>query len=301
MYLYRKKLEYWLKTLKPDIVISTLGRELDFLTQLDDRSIKIGESHIAKPYTRNLHLMEQRGFPYKQIARHWRKKQEEAVKKLDALVVLTQHDADNWKEVKKACVIPNFLPFSPQKGSSCLEKRIISIGRYSEQKGYDRLIEAWIKVNRKHPDWHIRIYGEGQDRNSLQELIEKHHIENSFSLCPPTKSIQEKYLESSIYVMSSRFEGLPMALLEAMACGVPCISFDCPYGPAEIITPEEDGILVKNGNTDELADAICRLIEDTDKRIRMGKQAQKNIQRYLREEVMKLWDELFNTLTTTRL
>lgn len=160
-------------------------------------------------------------------------------KKLDALVVLTQHDADNWKEVKKACVIPNFLPFSPEKGSSCLEKRIISIGRYSEQKGYDRLIEAWIKVNRKHPDWHICIYGEGQDRNSLQELIEKHHIENSFSLCPPTKSIQEKYLESSIYVMSSRFEGLPMALLEAMACGVPCISFDCPYGPAEIITPEK--------------------------------------------------------------
>lgn len=300
MHLYRKKLEYWLKTLKPDIVISTLGRELDFLTQLDDGSVKIGESHIAKPYTRNLHLMEQRGFPYKQIARHWRKKQEEAVKKLDALVVLTQHDADNWKEVKKACVIPNFLPFSPEKGSSCLEKRIISIGRYSEQKGYDRLIEAWIKVNRKHPDWHIRIYGEGQDRNSLQELIEKHHIENSFSLCPPTKSIQEKYLESSIYVMSSRFEGLPMALLEAMACGVPCISFDCPYGPAEIITPEEDGILVKNGNTDELADAICRLIEDTDKRIRMGKQAQKNIQRYSREEVMKLWDELFNTLTTAR-
>lgn len=193
MHLYRKKLEYWLKTLKPDIVISTLGRELDFLTQLDDGSVKIGESHIAKPYTRNLHLMEQRGFPYKQIARHWRKKQEEAVKKLDALVVLTQHDADNWKEVKKACVIPNFLPFSPEKGSSCLEKRIISIGRYSEQKGYDRLIEAWIKVNRKHPDWHIRIYGEGQDRNSLQELIEKHHIENSFSLCPPTKSIQEKY------------------------------------------------------------------------------------------------------------
>lgn len=80
MHLYRKKLEYWLKTLKPDIVISTLGRELDFLTQLDDGSVKIGESHIAKPYTRNLHLMEQRGFPYKQIARHWRKKQEEAVK-----------------------------------------------------------------------------------------------------------------------------------------------------------------------------------------------------------------------------
>ena len=102
--------------------------------------------------------------------------------------------------------------------------------------------------------------------------------------------------------MSSRFEGLPMALLEAMACGVPCISFDCPYGPAEIITPEEDGILVKNGNTDELADAICRLIEDTDKRIRNGKARPKRISNVIyAKEVMKLWDELFNTLTTTRL
>ena len=300
MHSYKKELSYWLNDLKPDIVISTLGRELDFLTRLNDGSIKIGESHIAKPYTRNFYLMEARGFPYKQIARHWRKKQEAAVKELDALVVLTQHDADNWKEVRQAYVIPNSLPFSPEKGSSCMEKRIISVGRYSEQKGYDRLIEAWAKVNRKHPDWNIRIYGEGQDGDKLRELVRKYRIEDSFSLCPPTPDIQEKYLESSLYVMSSRFEGLPMALLEAMACGVPCISFDCPYGPAEIITPEEDGILVENGNTDKLADAICRLIENTDKRISMGKQAQKNIQRYSRKEVMKLWNELFNTLKNSR-
>lgn len=300
MHLYKKRLSHCLDSIKPDIVISTLGRELDFLTQLNDGSIKIGESHIAKPYTRNLHLMEERGFPYKQIARHWRKKQETTVKRLNALVVLTQHDADNWKEVKKACIIPNSLPFSPKKGSSCLNKRIISIGRYSEQKGYDRLIEAWVKVNQKHPDWLISIYGEGQDKNMLQALVRKHHIEDSFSLCSPTKNIQEKYLESSIYVMSSRFEGLPMALLEAMACGVPCISFDCPYGPAEIITQEEDGILVENGNIDKLADAICYLIENTDIRISMGKQAQRNIQCYSRKKVMKLWDDLFNTLITTQ-
>lgn len=300
MHLYRKRLSQLLHTLKPDIVISTLGRELDFLTRLDDGSIKIGESHIAKPYTRNLHLMEQRGFPYRQIARHWRKKQEADVKRLNALVVLTQHDADNWAQVKKAEVIPNSLPFFPGKGSSCQGKKIISIGRYSEQKGYDRLIEAWAKVNQRHPDWRISVYGEGQDQDKLQALIRKQHLEGSFSLCRPVKDIQEKYVESSMYVMSSRFEGLPMALLEAMSCGLPCISFDCPYGPAEIITPGEDGMLVENGNTDKLADAICDLIENEDKRISMGKQARINIQRYSLKEVMKRWDDLFNTLTTTR-
>ena len=138
--------------------------------------------------------MEQRGFPYKQIARHWRKKQEEAVKKLDALVVLTQHDADNWKEVKKACVIPNFLPSHPKR-EFLPGKRIISIGRYSEQKGYDRLIEAWIKVNQKHPDWHIRIYGEGQDRNSLQELIEKQSYRKQFF----TYALRQKTFKKNIW------------------------------------------------------------------------------------------------------
>lgn len=300
MRLYKKRLSHSLSCIKPDIVISTMGRDMDFLTRMNDGSIKIGESHIAKPYTRNFHLMESRGFPYKQIAQHWRRKQEAAVKELDALVVLTRHDADAWKGIKQAHVIPNSLPFLPEKGSSCLEKKIISIGRYSEQKGYDRLIEAWGKVNQKHPDWHIYIYGEGQDGDKLQGLIRKYHIGDSFMLCPPTPNIQEKYLESSLYVMSSRFEGLPMALLEAMACGVPCISFDCPYGPAEIITHGEDGILVENGNTDKLADAICSLIENTDQRISMGRQAQKNIQRYSRKKVMKLWNDLFNTLITTR-
>lgn len=300
MYKYRKRLTKLLNKIKPNIVVSTLGRELDFLTQINDESIKVGESHIAKPYCRNFHLMEQRGFPYKQIAGYWRKKQEKAVKKLNALVVLTRHDAESWKSVKSAYVIPNPLSFYPRQSSSCKEKKIISVGRLTEQKGYERLIEAWTKVNEKHPDWELYVYGEGEDHDQLVSLIKKNKIENNFKLCHPVKNIQDKYLESSIYVMSSRFEGFGLVLAEAMSCGVPCISFNCPFGPADIIKNGEDGLLVENGAIDKLADAICQLIENEELRISMGYKAKINIIRYSSEQIMNKWNELFNTLITTR-
>ncbi|WP_455664242.1 glycosyltransferase family 4 protein [Phocaeicola sp.] len=301
MYKYKKRIVKLLETIKPDIVITTLGRELDFLTRLKDGSIKIGESHIAKTFCRNFHLTEQRGFIYKQIAKYWRAKQEKDVKRLDALVVLTQRDADSWKNVKEAYIIPNSLPFYPQESSSCKEKKIISVGRFTEQKGYERFIEAWAKVNLKHPDWEVSVYGEGVDQNMLESLIKKNAIENNFKLCRPVKNIQDKYMESSIYVMTSRFEGFGMVLAEAMACGVPCISFDCPHGPADIIKNGEDGILVENGAIDQLADAICQLIENEEQRISMGNKAKINIKRYSNEVIMKKWDELFKNLKNTRL
>lgn len=300
MHVYKKRLSQLLERIKPDIVISTLGREMDFLTRLKDGSIKIGESHIAKAFCRNFHLAEQRGFCYKQIVKYWRKKQENEIKKLDAFVVLTRHDAESWKSVKEAYIIPNSLPFYPQQSSSCTEKKIISIGRFTEQKGYERFIEAWSKVNRKHPDWKVAVYGEGEDRNKLESLIKEKGIENNFKLYRPVKNIQDKYLESSIYVMTSRFEGFGMVLAEAMACGVPCISFDCPHGPADIITHGEDGILVENGNTDKLAEAICKLIENEELRIQMGQKAKANISRYSDEQIMKQWDELFKTLNANQ-
>ena len=222
--------------------------------------------------------------------------------KLDALVLLTIPDSKRYFYVgeNKLYVIPNIVSFQTEDNAKFDAKRIIAVGRLSRQKGFDYLIQVAKKLKNEIPEWQIDILGDGDQREYLLNEIQKNNLNNFVNIKPATNNIMEELLKSSIYVMTSRFEGLPMALLEAMACGVPCISFDCPYGPAEIITPEEDGILVKNGNTDELADAICRLIEDTDKRIRMGKQAQKNIQRYSREEVMKLWDELFNTLTTAR-
>lgn len=134
----------------------------------------------------------------------------------------------------------------------------------------------------------------------LESLIKEKAIENNFKLYRPVKNIQDKYLESSIYVMTSRFEGFGMVLAEAMACGVPCISFDCPHGPADIITNGEDGILVENGNIDKLAEAIYKLIENEELRIGMGQKAKANISRYSDKQVMKQWDELFKTFNASQ-
>lgn len=296
MRLYKKRLTKLLNEIKADVVITTLGRDLDFLTKLKDGSKKVGESHIAKQYIRNFHLLEARGFPYKQIAKYWRKKQEKAVKRLDAFVVLTQYDAESWSNIKIAEIIPNSLPFYTNESSSSNEKKIITVGRLSEQKGFDLLISAWSCIAKQHPEWEIHLYGEGELENELRKSIVQNGIEDRFILHKPIKDIKEKYLESSIYVMSSRFEGFGMVLIEAMACGVPCISFDCPHGPSYIIKDGEDGILVENGNVEKLAEALSSLIVDKEKRIKMGKAAKRNIARYNKENIMKQWETLFNKL-----
>lgn len=126
--------------------------------------------------------------------------------------------------------------------------------------------------------------------------MQKKQIGTTFNICQPTQDIENKYIESSIYVMSSRFEGLPMVLIEAKACGLPCISFDCPHGPSEIIKHNDDGLLIENGNIEKLADAINYLIEHDNIRINMGKKAQINSDSYSPKQIMSKWVELFSKL-----
>ena len=293
---YKKKLKELLFYEHPDVVITTLGREIDFITDINDGSAKIGESHIAKDFVRNLHLMEQRGFLYQMIARLWRKKLDKKVKKLDALVLLTQHDADSWSGLTKTIVIPNSLPFYPQQGSDCQNKRVIFVGRYNEQKGLEYLVETWQKVHYHHDDWTLHMYGEGEQETMLKHLIHEAGLNDTVIVHQPTQQIMEKYLESSIFLLTSRFEGFGMVLIEAMACGLPVISFNCPWGPADIISDGEDGYLVEYLNTDEAAQRVCQLIENPILRKEMGALARRNIQRYERDAVMLQWINLFTQM-----
>jgi len=294
---YKKALCNLLYKEKPDIVITTLGRELDFLPYVKDGSIKIGESHIARKFSRNFHLLEQKGGIHKLLAKIWRRKQETDVSHLDGLVLLTNQDAESWKGVTRTFVIPNSLPFYPDRISKCDNKRAICVGRFNEQKGYEYLIDAWCIVSKKHPDWRLDVFGAGEMKPVLQELINAKGLDESIVLNEPVSTIMEEYLDSSIYIMSSRYEGFGMVLIEAMACGVPCVSFDCPYGPSDIIKNGQDGYLVEHLNTKALANGICNLIENAELRKSFGENARKNVLRYSQDIVMQQWVDLFNSLT----
>lgn len=282
----------------PDVVICVLEREMAFVNKLHRPGrVVMGEIHIAKTFMRNFHLLRARGGLFRLLADYSVWQQERRVRRLDALVCLTRHDAESWKDVIRARVIPNPYTFYPDTLPAGKDGHtIISVGRLDSQKGYDLLVEAWPKVKARHPDWQVRVYGQGEDREKLERRARELGVDDVVLFCAPVVNIAEEYLKSEFYVMSSRFEGLPMALLEAMACGLPCVSFDCPHGPADVIAHGEDGLLVENGNTERLAQAVNDLIENPQRRRQMGQKARENIRRYSPESIMRQWENLFAEL-----
>ncbi|WP_158582128.1 glycosyltransferase family 4 protein [Parabacteroides sp. AF48-14] len=213
---------------------------------------------------------------------------------------MTKEDAKDWKNIRNLYVITNAISFIPEKGSTCLNKQVISVGRLTVQKGYDMLLEAWNKVVQKHPDWQLAIYGQGEDYAKLQSIIQQYAIGDSVHIFPPTRDIADKYLNASIYVMSSRYEGFPMVLPEAMACGLPCVSFAAPCGPSEIISQGEDGFITPVGDIQALSEKLSLLMGDEPLRCRMGEKARSNIMRYSVEQVMGQWENLFNKLLNSK-
>lgn len=216
-------------------------------------------------------------------------------KKFKAFVVLTEGNTKEWTSLKNIKVISNPLSFYPGKSSSLENRKVIAVGKQSYQKGYDLLLKAWELVIDKYPNWHLDIYGKKEVAMGLEQLAIKLNIDNKISFYNPEKNIEQKYLESSIYVMSSRYEGFGMVLIEAMACGLPCVSFDCNYGPSDIITDGVDGYVVGKENYEALANKIIRLIENEGLHKEMGMKAKENVKRYLPEHIMKQWDTLFKT------
>lgn len=293
---YKKKLKVTLMEERPDIVISMMGRSIDFITNIHNGSVKIGESHSVKANVRSLNVMERKGIFHRFLAQIIRWHVSRKVSQLDAMVLLTQQDADCWTEAKRTFVIPNAVPHFPTQCSTLDSKQVLMVARYNDAKGYNYMVEAWEKVHERHPDWTLKVYGSGELHDDVIKWIQQRHLSNSMVLHEPVDNIMEQYLDSSIFVMSSRYEAFPMVLLEAMSCGVPCVSFDCPYGPRNIIHDGEDGLLVEYLNPQALADGICRLIEDDSLRKQFGNKARLNIQCFSQSVVMQQWMDLFNTL-----
>jgi glycosyltransferase involved in cell wall biosynthesis len=290
------KLTEMLHKLRPDIVVSTHTHEFTLLPDIRDGSIKIGEIHFSKEYNEIENRYRKQSALSRRFSIAAEKRKYRFIDKYDKFVVLTQRDRLNWENHANVAQIYNLLSLYPAKTAPLKARRMISVGRLVLQKGYDMLIEAFRVVYQEYPDWQLDIFGEGADREELLQLIEDYQLTQVVKINPPTNDIQQEYLNSSLYVMSSRYEGFGMVLAEAMACGVPCISFDCPYGPSEIITDGEDGFLAENGNVQGLADKIKILISDADLRKQMGTKAKENVKRFSADIIMAQWDELFQKL-----
>lgn len=293
---YKKRLRNTINELRPDIVITAMGRSLSLLPSMKDGSIKIGEAHTTKQHLRSLHLMEEKGSIFFLVAKYMRWKMCRNVSKLNALVLLTQRDADDWKGMTETYVIPNPISFYPNVASTLDSKQVIMVGRYNDAKGYDYLIPAWEIVHERHPDWILNVYGSGELHDQVVEWIRDRQLEDTIILHEPVDDIMDKYMESSICVLSSRYEGFSLVIIEAMACGVPVVSFDCPHGPRNIIKHGEDGLLVEYLNSLALADGLCQLIENEKLRKSLGSNARKNIRRFSQDFIMGQWDTMFHNL-----
>ena len=289
---HKKKLREFLYNNKFDIVISFGCEETFFLPLIKDGSKKIREVHFNKEYRKILVESFKKGLLYKLKAYLDTWREEKLIDKYDEFVVLTNEDKQLWSS-NKIKVIPNSLTFNTKKISNLENKQVISVGRLDGQKGYDILIKIWKKVVDKYPDWILNIYGEGIDRKKLENQIKENKLENNLFLRGLTNNIQEKYLDSSIYIMSSRYEGFGMVLIEAMSCGLPVIAFDCKCGPKDIIKEGENGYLCNSYNVNEMAEKIGKLIIEKESRKKMGIIAKEMSLNYSEDKIMKKWKELF--------
>jgi len=294
-YRYRKLVKKELMRIRPDITMSLLRREINFINDIHDGSRKMGEIHVHRDNYRNF-KGEKNNIIMNLFAKLWSKQLVNNLKKLDRFVVLTEKDRDLWFELNNVEVIPNPLPFKPVSISPLTEKRVIAVARYSREKGIDLLLQAWSEVEKRTNEWRLEIFGDG-DTTAFEALIDKLGIDrNRCKLNGRTSDIEQEYLKSSVAVCSSRFEGFGMIIIEAMVCGLPVVSFDCPWGPRSIIKDGEDGLLVENGHVDKLADAMASLMEDADKRNLFANNAIRNVQRFRIENIANQWRNLFERI-----
>ena len=290
--IFKKRLTAELMRIRPDITVSLLRREINFINDIKDGGKKIGELHVNRANYRNFEEGDA-NFIKNLFAKFWMCSLVSHLKQLDKFIVLTEEDKASWTELSNVEVIPDPLAFDVAEVSPLKAKRVIAVGRYVYQKGFDLLLQAWAKIEKHFPDWELAIYGMG-DRSPYENLARQLGVDmNRCHLNGSTQNIKKEYLESSLFVFSSRFEGFGMVLIEAMACGLPVVSFDCPCGPRDIVSHDEDGLLVPSGDIDKLANAMSQLMDSYELRHQMAKNAICNVRRFQIDEIADRWQLLF--------
>lgn len=269
-----RRLNKALKPLNPDIIFFTTTLGAILLPFCHTKARKIYESHLARnfnPFNQLFFLTE---------------------RKAERVICLTSGDAKEFRHAKQVDIIPNFI----NKVSSHVEdygiKKAIAVGRLEQQKGFDILIDCWLEIARRFPDWQLDIYGEGSCKEALQRQINTLHLEDKVRLCGRHDNIMEAYPQHSLHLMTSRYEGLPMTLIEAQACGLPSVVFNFQYGASDIVSDGHNGLIVKQGNHKLFCEAVMRMLSSESLRKEYGTNALTIGNRYSKENIFKKWIQL---------
>lgn len=215
-------------------------------------------------------------------------------KTIDQVITLTQNDKAQFDQFhSNVLVIPNFSPFPISAIRNNDSKQIVTIGRLTDQKNYIHLLKAWKEIYNLIPDWKLNIYGEGEHLQLLTDYIKQNSLQNVL-LKGVTSNIQKVYEQSAFFVMSSKYEGLPMVLIEAQSFGLPIVSYNCPYGPSDVISSNKNGLLVEDQNVQKLADAILKLASSPDLLQKFSQNSLLNAANYQPEQILQMWiDKVF--------
>lgn len=293
---YKRALTEYIVQHGIELCISLGGKEIAFLRHLPCRTI--AEMHFAMDQRRQLIEANHKSLFWSLVGEVRTRQLVQAVKPLERLVVLTDADKAAWEKAgcTNVTVIPNPCSLDGQKVSikSAKSKTILAVGRLHEQKGFDLLLQAWKPIEKTYSDWSLRIVGEGPKRAELEAQIESQGLKRVV-LVGATNNVLDEYEAASIFVLSSRYEGLPLALIEAMWSGLPCIAFDCPQGPAELLA-EDRGWLVPNGDIAELTAQIAYALSHPEEALKRAQKAQSFAQTtYSEAAIMPQWVQLIES------
>ena len=289
--IHKVRLKRTLKAEGSDITISTYGNEAEFLHSIKHGGKKILEIHFSRWFRIQRNEKGLHGLLNTMLAR----RDLQIVKKYDKFVCLTEQDAKSWGGIQNMCTIPNFI--NEEKGFSRVEnKRIIAVGRLEYQKGYDRMIKVWNIVHKEHSDWKLDIFGSGPLEDEIRRKIWEYKLQDSIRILKPISGIKKEMINSSCLLLTSYYEGLPMVLIEGLSCGLPLVAFDCKCGPREVIEDGINGFLIPDGNIEEMAGALSKLIIDNKLRKQMALNSKMRVKKFLVHNIMPKWVKLFNEI-----
>lgn len=291
LFQYKKQIQKHIEQLKPDgIIVCDFGLKGFSVPLLVKTKVPlIFEAHGSK-YNESqyykINFFSEITHNFKYFYRNF------CAKRFDYFVALSKESLMEWS-LKEGVVIPNPLYSPNNKTSDVTSKTVIAVARQSYEKGLDRLLYIWKLIAEKHPDWKLEIYGSQNQALGLDDVVKEYNITSSVRFFEPIKNIEEKYCGSSIYVMTSRSEGFPMVLLEAMSYGLPIVAYDCPIGPRSIIANGKNGFLIPEEDSAAFAQKMSDLITDDELRKKMGTKGKEMVKEYDVDAIMLKWESLF--------